>query len=428
MPHAVTNEPTAREATLLKHTLDITPLDTPLFAWPSTSKFGLTSYITPTTVPYSRQVAEWQAELYGLKDEKIVYRTQPLIEPIRKDAPTLIAIFYPDDEPESVTRRPIGVYLERIKRLAALKEQVIIYVPPTISKTIRSLRKDKHWVVVDDFASIWHMSNNRHQKHNYTHIQPKLFQAFDRKVGVIGWEPETCYSHPHRSAVYNAKAFISYDAVMRNPFGSERWMYADAGMFGEYGPRNDDGEYWVEILGHKLSTEKFDRSISLSRDSGIVIGEYMQSEAYGVKDINHPAWTDPKKSWMCQHFIAGNWVGSSIGMLNYAIRFMQTVDDMDANGLYTGREEFVIPHVMIRYPNTIFSIPWKEMEWGKWEHPIKGAYLDYGGPESVPTIGDPIEAVICRDYKQRRGHLVGDGVYKWPWSKRKNVYGVSRYY
>jgi hypothetical protein len=427
MPHAVINEPTLREGVLLDHTLDVTPVDSPLFALPKTSKFGPTSYLTPTPVPYDRRVAEWQANFFGTQDEKPLYRSHPLIKPIRKDTATLVAIFYPDDEPESTTRRSVDVYLERIKRLAVLNEQVMIYVPPSISTTIRSLRDDKYWCVIDDFASIWDIPNNIHQKHNFTHIQPLIFANFSRKPGVPGWEPEDCYNHPHRSAVYNAKAFVTYDAVMRNPFGSERWMYVDAGVFGEYGPKNEDGEYWTTILSHELSTEKFDRSISLSRDSGIVIGEYMQSLAFGIKDINHPAWTDPKKSWMCQHFIAGNWVGSSVGMLNYAVRFMQTVEDMDANGMYTAREEFVIPQVMIRYPNTIFSIPWKEMEWGKWEHPIKGAYSTYGGAKSVPTIGDPIEGVICKGYKQQRGHLRGDGMYKWPWSKRKDVYG-ARYY
>ena len=427
MPHAVIDEPTARETVLLNHNLDINPVESPLFAFSKTSKLNPTSYLTPTTAPYGRHVAEWQAKLHGLQNEKLLYRTQPLIAPIRKNAATLVAIFYPPNEPEIATRRPVEIYLERIKRLAALKEQTIIYVPPSISSVIRSFRDDKYWYVIDDYESIWDIPNNVHQEHNFTHIQPEIFSAFDRKVGVLGWEPENCYNHAHRSAVYNAKAFITYDAVMRNPFGSERWMYVDAGVFGEYGPKNENGEYWTEILSHELSAEKFDRSISLSRESGIVIGEYMQSLAYGIKDINHPAWTDPKKSWMCQHFIAGNWVGSSLGMLNFAVRFMQTVDDMDANGMYTAREEFVIPQVMIRYPNTIFSIPWMEMEWGKWEHPIKGAYSTYGGEESVPTIGDPIEGVICRGYKQQRGHLPGAGVYAWPWLKRKNVYG-ARYY
>ncbi|KAF1917622.1 hypothetical protein BDU57DRAFT_513970 [Ampelomyces quisqualis] len=427
MPHAVTREASPREAVLLNHALDITPIESPLFPFPNQSKVGPTSYVPYMTMPYGHCVAEWQAKLYGLQIEDLLYQTQPFIEPIRADAPTLIAIFYPDDEPENTTRRPVEIYLERIKRLAALNEQVIIYAPPSISTLIRSLRGDKHWHVIDDFESIWDMPNNMHQKHNFTHIQPQLFAAFDRKPGVLGWEPENCYNHPHRSAVYNAKAYVTYDAVLRNPFGSEQWMYVDAGVFGEYGPRDADGGYWTEILGHQLSVQKFDRSISLSRDTGVVIGEYMQSLAYGIKDINHAAWTDPKKSWMCQHFIAGNWVGSSIGMLNYAVRFMQTVDDMDANGMYTAREEFVIPQVMIRYPNTIFSIPWKEMEWGKWEHLIKGAYLTYGGEESVPTIGDPIEGVICRGYRQRRGHLHGSGMYSWPWLKRKDVYG-ARYY
>lgn len=427
MPHAVTNGITSREAVLLNHSLEITPINSPLFPFSRKSDRRPMSYLTPSAVSPSRAIAQWQSEVFGLASEKLLYRSQPLIAPIRKDAATLVAIFYPDNEPRQTTRRSVDVYLERIKRLAALKEQTIIYVPPSISASIRSLRNDEHWYVIDDFESIWDMPVNVHQKHNFTHVQPEIFAAFDRKAGVLGWEPEDCYNHPHRSAVYNAKAFVTYDAVMRNPFGSDRWMYVDAGVFGEYGPKNAAGEYWTEVLGHELSAAKFDRSISLSRDSGVVIGEYMQSLAYGIKDINHPAWTDPKKSWMCQHFIAGNWVGNSIGMLNFAVRFMQTVDDMDANGMYTAREEFVIPQVMIRYPNTIFSIPWKEMEWGKWEHPIKGAYSTYGGVDSVPTIGDPIEGVICKGYKQSRGHLRGNGAYEWPWFKRKDVYG-ARYY
>jgi len=354
-------------------TLDITPIESPLFALPKAAKRGPQSYVPFTAVPFGRHVAEWQAEFHGIQDQNPAYRTQPLIEPIRQDAATLVAIFYPDNEPESTMRRPNSIYLDRIKRLSALNEQVIIYAPPSISGTIRALRDDKHWHVIDKFESVWDFPNNLHQQHNFTHIQPRIFAAFDRKPGKLGWEPEECYNHPHRSAVYNAKAYITYDAVMRNPFGSEQWMYVDAGVFGEYGPKDEDGEYWTKILSHKLSTAKFNRSISLSRDTGVVIGEYMQSLAFGIKDINHAAWSDPKKSWMCQHFIAGNWVGSSLGMLNYAVRFMHTVDDMDANNMYTAREEFFIPQVMIRYPNTIFSIPWKEMEWGKWEHPIKAA-------------------------------------------------------
>jgi hypothetical protein len=422
MPLLLSNRPTARENVLLNHTLDITPLETPLFPFPEKSAITPTSYLTPYPLTFGRRVAEWQNEFFGLENEDLQYRSKSFMKPLRPDAPTLVAIFYPDGEDKNTQRRSTENYLARIERLAALNEQTIIYVPPSLAPAIRNMRADEYWYVVDDYETIWDIPNNRHQKHNFTHVQPKIFRNFQRRVGA-GFEPEDVYNHPHRSAVYNAKAFVTYDAVMRNPFGSEKWMYLDAGLFHEFGPVGKDGHLWGDMLRHQLSSEKFERSISISRDTGIVMGEYMQSLAYGEKDINHPGWTDPKKSWMCQHFVAQAYVGSSLGMLNYSVRFMQTVDDMDANNFYTAREEFVVPHVAIRYPNTLFTIPWMQMRWGTLEHPIKGCYLTFEGEKSVPAIGDPIEGTICRGYKSRRGNVEGRGVYEWPWTKRVYVYG-----
>jgi len=425
MPHAEVDAPTPRESILINHTLDITPVDAPLFPFKAASKTTVASYLPFHENPFGLEVARWQNQLFDISDHDPQYHTESSIKPIGPNAPTLVAILYPDDDPLETQRRPLQTYLTRLQRLAKLNAQVIIYVPPSISIVIRGMRHDKYWHVIDDYSSIWDMPNNQHQRHNYTHVQPLLFDAFEKKAGVVGWEPEPVYNHPHRSAVYNAKAFVAYDAVMRNPFGSERWMYVDAGLFDEHGPVGADGELWSDLTCHQLSPEKFDRSISVSGSSGVVMAEYMQSLAYGTKDINHPGWTDPKKSWMCQHFIAQSYVGSSLGMLNYAVRFMQTVDDMDANRMYTAREEFVVPHVAVRYPNTIFSIPWMDVEWGTWEHPIKGCFLTYGGSKSVPTIGDPL-GIICNGYgkRSRREHLAGGGLYEWPWVKRKHVYGA----
>ncbi|KAK5227323.1 hypothetical protein LTR47_006756 [Exophiala xenobiotica] len=274
------------------------------------------------------------------------------------------------------------------------------------------------------------ISRHRHQpSHKSPAVNPrptlpKLFDDFERiRPGVEGLEPEPAYNHPHRSACYNAKAFVAFDAPMRNPFGSDRWMYVDAGIFNEMGPVGKDGKPWGDILRHQISDEKIDRSIGVSGDSGVVVGEYAQNLAHALKDINHSGWTDPKKSWMCQHFLSEAFVGNTIGMLNYSVRFMQTVDDMDANSFYTAREEFVMPHVAVRYPNTIFSIPWMEVERGRWDHPMKGCFLTYGGMESVPPIGDPIEVALCKGYRPRRGHVVGGGLYDWSWWKRVQAYG-----
>lgn len=61
-----------------------------------------------------------------------------------------------------------------------------------------------------------------------------------------------------------------------------------------------------------------------------------------------------------------------------AVRFMQTVNEIDANCFYTGREEYVIPHVAVRYPNTIFSISWTPAsDSGEWANPIKAGYSNY---------------------------------------------------
>lgn len=426
MPHATSYQPSSRESILLSHKLDITPLREPLFPLPAKCNISPTDYLVPHALPFGRHVAEWQQEIFQLPNSGLTYREEPLIKPIRPDAPTLVAIFYPDDEPEERRRRSTENYLARIARLAALGEQTIIYVPPSISQHIRALRDDTHWTVIDEYETIWDIPNNWHQKHNFTHVQPALFADFVKQPGVLGYEPEPAYNHPHRSAVYNAKAFVSYDAVMRNPFGSERWMYVDAGILDEFGPLGADGRIWGDVVAAELSTAKFDRSIAVSRDSGVVFAEYMQSLAYGDKDINHAGWTDPARSWMCQHFMAQAYVGSSLGMLNYSVRFMQTVDDMDANGFYTAREEFIVPQVALRYPNTIFAIPWMILEWGKWEHPIKGCYTTHGGEESVPCIVDPLDG-MCKGYQGRSSGLDGTGIYSWPRWKKISVFG-QRYY
>ncbi|KAH6662552.1 hypothetical protein B0J14DRAFT_645240 [Halenospora varia] len=266
-----------------------------------------------------------------------------------------------------------------------MQEQTIIYTSPSFADNIRKLRQDEHWHVIDDFGTIWDIPNNRHQWDNFTNIQPKLYDQFEGYWKLSGWYPNSNYNHAHRSATYNAKAFVTYDAIMRNPFGSERWMYVDAGILDQAGPIGANGQLWGDVIAADLAEHKFDHSISISGDTGIVIGEYMQSPAYGTIDINHECWVNPSKGWMCHHFIGNAYVGNSLGMLNYSVRYMQTVEEMDANGWYSAREEFVIPWVAIRYPNTVFSIPWFPVPrplWCKWQYPIKACYSTFGGSES----------------------------------------------
>ncbi|KAK7057622.1 hypothetical protein R3P38DRAFT_2842092 [Favolaschia claudopus] len=339
----------------------------------------------------------------------------------------MVAIFYPDHDKKP--RRPLHLYLDRIQRLAKMMEQTIIYAPPSLAPTLRLMRHDPHWQIIDDYETIWDIPNNSYQKHNFTHVQPTLFRQFNGHSKVKGWYPDATRDHTIRCAAYNAKAFASYDAIMRNPFGSERWFYVDAGIFDQIGPYDEDGEIWGDVIKSSLSTEKFDRSISISGDSGVVIGEYMQSPAYGVKDINHVCWRDPRKAWLCHTFIAHAYVGSSLGMLNYSVRYMATVDAMDANSWYSAREEFVIPWVAIRYPNTVFSIPWLPVPkplWCQWQYPIKVCYTDIGGSASLPPITDPIATIFCPGYIPRKPNLEGSGLYKRTFLT--DIYTVFRMY
>jgi hypothetical protein len=426
MVPALSSERSPRERILLEHKLDITPLADPLFAWANKSTENPVKYLPYHQRPFGRRAAEWQQQFFGL-DGDLEYKTRPDIEPIRPDAPTLIAIFYPDHDDKP--RRPLHLYLDRIERLARMMEQTVVYAPPSLAPTLRLMRQDPHWHVIDDYETIWDIPNNRHQLHNFTHLQPILFSRFDGYSKAKGWYPDATRDHAHRSASYNAKAFASYDAIMRNPFGSERWMYVDAGIFDQVGPVDPHGELWGDVIQSTLAVDKFDRSISISGDTGVVIGEYMQSPAYGVKDINHECWIDPRKAWLCHTFIAHAYVGSSLGMLNYSVRFMQTVDDMDANVRYSAREEFVIPWVAIRYPNTVFSIPWFSVPaplWCKWQYPIKVCYTDIGGSESMPPIVDPIATIFCRGYTSRQANLAGGGIYKRTW--RSDAYTLFRMY
>jgi len=103
-------------------------------------------------------------------------------------------------------------------------------------------------------------------------------------------------------------------------------------------------------------------------------------------------------------------------MLNYSVRFMQTVDDLDANNRYSGRAEFVIAFLAARYPNTIFSIPFEQpvqdatgRENTMTDYPFKTCYTTQGGPETVPLIVDPLSTMYYKDYVPRQSNLPASG-------------------
>ncbi|KAI8630935.1 hypothetical protein F5Y19DRAFT_474055 [Xylariaceae sp. FL1651] len=211
-------------------------------------------------------------------------------------------------------------------------EQTILYVPPELREVIRTMRQDAHWHVINDYKTVWDFPNKSYQRGNFANRQPNLFRQFDRFTEADGeLRPVERYNRPHPSAVCNAKAFIIYDTVLCNPFGCDRWT---AGL--------DEREFY--------------RAIDFSRDTGVVMGEY--SHADGCPDIDDECWHNPRRTWRSRQFITQIYVGNSLGMLIYSTCFMQTVDDLDAEDLYSGREEFVVTFVALRYPNTVISIPY----------------------------------------------------------------------
>ncbi|KAI0181709.1 hypothetical protein GGR52DRAFT_584199 [Hypoxylon sp. FL1284] len=397
----------------LKCVRDLTPIDEPLISWHGHRGRSPREYLKPPVVPYGLEAAEWQNALDG-KQEVPHFRSTPEIPPIRKNAPTVVLIFYP--RPDQNDARPIhksSSYLKRIERIAQMGEQTILYVPPELTETIRAMRSDPHWYIVDSYSTVWDIPTNDYQRDNFANKQPRLFREFDYYEDADGeLRPVERYNRAHHSAVCNAKAFVMYDAVMRNPFGSDRWMYVDAGFLFDDGPKDADGVAWGHLLKSGLDEAKFDRAIGVSRDTGVVMGEYSHRD--GCPDIDNECWSDPKQTWRTRQFIANVYVGSSLGMLNYSVRFMQTVDDMDANGFYTGREEFVVAFVAIRYPNSIFSIPWFPLpDWldYRWQFPGKLVFSRVGGPESVPPIVDPIATLYVRGYIPSRQSLAAGGIY-----------------
>lgn len=245
----------------------------------------------PRLQPVGQDVANWQKWFFGLKNPKYDAATVnvPEIVPIRPEAPTFSTLLYPDEEQY---RHSTMAYLDRMRNLANMNEQTIIYAPPSIAGEVRKMRNDSHWYIISDYKCIWDMPINKFQKDNFNNKQRRLFtDQINGYENYKGHEHESQYDdftrnkgydRAHISAVYNAKAFVAYDAVLRNPFGSERWMYVDAGFFDEIAPVDQEGIAWGDVMKEHLDAGKFDRSISISQDTRVVFGECLHDQ----HDIN----------------------------------------------------------------------------------------------------------------------------------------------
>ncbi|CAJ2514078.1 Uu.00g021970.m01.CDS01 [Anthostomella pinea] len=405
---------------------DITPIDKPTFSWGKTSDKHPRYYLEKTEKPYGKKVAKWQKEFfepdadYSDSDLEWLSGSDMEIEPKEKDAPTIITLFYPQPG-EANVRKPSWLYLKFFQDMANSKEQIIVYCPSDIGKAIReTIRDDKHLVIVDKYPTVWDIPTNDYQRGNFQHVQPKLFEQLDISQDKFA----KGFNDPHLSAAYNAKAFVTYDAVMRNPFGTDKWIFIDFGLV-RNAPMNKDGKPdWSEFMNPFLDKNKFARSIEMSRNSGVVIGSQKDKK---LRPITDECWTNNKLIMGCTSFFGSAWAGNALGMLEFAVKYMKTVDDMDANGgLYTGREEAVLPFVLFRYPNTLFSMPYHDASPGVkfplWPRdpnekptvfrqglPMRTAYSGFGGDDKVPPINDPLATNFCPvSYKPRRGNMLGD--------------------
>ncbi|KAI0020376.1 hypothetical protein F4780DRAFT_770697 [Xylariomycetidae sp. FL0641] len=389
----------------------ITPLDEPLLRWKSRAQNHPKNYLEGNMKPFGEAIAAWQESFFETSEYSAdYYSSKPEVEPLRPDAPTIVTLFYPNPD-MSKSSRNLEVYLASLANLARSHEQMMVYVPPYLEARVQEMRNDTHFVVVSDFETIWDFPNNLYQKDNFNTRQPQLFNKFDY-AGTTKFGAE--YDNAHKSAAFNAKFAVLYDAIVhRNPFGSDKWMYADAGLLGSAGPRNEAGEPWGAILDTGFLDEyKLARSIEHSGDSGIVIAEYRGKA--GKDDMTSECWSNPTHEWESLRYVANAWFGSSVGMLNFVTRYMYTVDEMDANDFYVGREEFVIPYVAMRYPNTVFSAPFVELPQElRSKMPREGrdgkySWSGYGGASFVPAIHDPLSTLYCTNgYQPRKPNLEG---------------------
>jgi hypothetical protein len=279
------------------------PLDDPLFPFPKDCK--ITDGPIPTSkemlsVPkevFSADIRKWVEKLFHLRNFKAPKVRKELgSTPIRDSALTIIVLVYPD--PKKDMRRPKEVFLDRIKTLANMMEQMIIYVCPELKEQVKTIRpNDKRWHVISDYKTIWHIPTN---KHPYSYFDERQVELFEELKGEQkDWKLNATYNSPHKMAAYNAKAFVTYDAIIRNPFGSDRSIYMNAGLFIEDGVDQHD-IVWGDIMKEKLDSEKFDRSIKISENTGVVMGGYRllaDHGDHGIKSINHKWFSHRERIW-----------------------------------------------------------------------------------------------------------------------------------
>ncbi|CAJ2504211.1 Uu.00g116050.m01.CDS01 [Anthostomella pinea] len=388
------------------HHDDTIPRNKSIINWGVKAKTSPTRYLKPHPKPFGKDVAKWQKAFFDAASDASSgedsdfdfdeHLSEPELEPLHKGAPTAITHFYPkpvaaDDKDGQLKQEN---YMRSLKRLVDAGDQLVVYAPPEVASKIISWRSEADGLlVISDYANIWDFPNNKYQQKNFEQVQPALFAKFDGYMPSSLWRPQPWYNDPFLSAVYNAKAAVIWEAVLRNPFGSTQFAYVDAGLLGKPAPRDTRGREWGMVMDNGLLVkDKLAKGIDHIDDRGVLVAQYADAPA----GLMSPCWSKPTRTWACKHFVASVMAGSAVRMLEMSVKLMKTVDDMDANGVYSGREEFVMSFVAARYPGTVFSIPEtdipKKYKLTTWT-PMKVAFTSDGDPTA--TI-DPVKDLFCK--------------------------------
>ncbi|KAK8079174.1 hypothetical protein PG994_002981 [Apiospora phragmitis] len=353
----------------------------------------------PHRVLGSREIAEWNRDLFqgfdehGTKDhlvsEPLQYRLiPPVAPPIRPGAPTIITTLTWEEDIVDDRSRSLEEYFPRFQKLADTGKMAIFY-------TNERLRAR---------GSVWDVPNNQHQRANFANTQPQLFKQFQDQG------PRPRYNVDRLSAAYNSKAYCIFDGVQRAPFGADGpFMFYDAGwILVNYGEMPG----FDEISGAAfLDDAKVARSAAFAGDTGVVVGEYEIDQGSSKDptgppvDVDHRCFQDPECSWEALHFLGGSVVGSALGMLNYAARYM-------TDGRGHGRQRLLrrargARHVVPGLPVSRHHLLGARRRGAGLPPALAHPRLPLGpvGARRPGELVDPVQTLFCRFYQPRRPNL-----------------------
>ncbi|CAJ2508888.1 Uu.00g139140.m01.CDS01 [Anthostomella pinea] len=400
-------------STLCDKDLKPTSWDKPVLSWSKKSPTSPKNYLPRIKAvnPRSTKVDDWLKNFYAgsydwLKNFYGGSSSGEKSESKHDDESrtTIVTALYSGPEEESHTS--IETYLRRLNRLVDTGQPMLVYCEPSLKPKIASMREeDKDFQIVTEFETIWDVPTNKDQKGNFNVEQWNMFWSF--KPASHKNYPDEGFNFAFFSAVYNAKAYFLWHAVNQNRIRSDTWMWVDAGLLGFAG--EDDGtvdeDLWKPLQKDFIDPTKVKNAVEIVGD-GVVMSLYPDWSSHPPANFNNPCWDPSQKTatWQCVHFLSGLVLGTSVAMLDFAVKYMQTFDEMDANGLYVGREEVVLPFLAARYPEFIWytallptrSVP-EEIKFMR----VPGLAITWSGwPKEYIWPGqaaprDPIKEVFC---------------------------------